>query len=88
MYNGKKYVSCLTRKGTKLGTVKIKYHDKLLKEFDLLYSQELKFSLLALLWAYKYIIIIIILILYVKHRSNKIKKARKRKNMRKITYQN
>lgn len=87
-YNGKKYVTCFTKKGTKLGTVKIKYNDELLKEFDLLYSQELKFSLLALLWAYKYIIIIIILILYVKNRSNKIKKARKRKNMRKITYQN
>lgn len=87
-YSGKKYVTCFTKKGTKLGTVKIKYQDELLKEFDLLYSQELKFSLLAFLWAYKYIIVIIIFLLYVKYRSNKIKKARRRKNKRKITYQN
>lgn len=87
-YNGEKYVTCFTKKGTKLGTVKIKYQDKLLKEFDLLYSQELKFSLLAFIWAYKYIIIIIVFLLYVKHRSNKVKKARRRKNMRKNAYQN
>lgn len=78
-YTGTKYVTPFTKKGTKLGSVEIKYNDKVLEKFDLMYSQKVKFSFISFLWYYKFIIIITIILIYIKINSNKSKRRKNRK---------
>ena len=70
-----------TKQGTKLGTIEIKYNNKTLDKFDLIYSQKVKFSIFNFLWTYKFIIIIFVLLIYIKLKSNKVKKVRRKRKM-------
>ena len=85
-YDGIDTVSYFTKKGTKLGHVKIKYDNKVLGEFDLIYNQVLTFSLLSYIWMKKWIILIFVIlfllitrIIYVQIKRFKRKRRRKRK---------
>lgn len=80
-YDGEKYVTPFTKQGTKLGTIEIKYNNKTLDKFDLIYSQKVKFSIFNFLWTYKLIIIIFVLLIYIKLKSNKVKKVRRKRKM-------
>lgn len=80
-YDGEKYVTPFTKQGTKLGTIEIKYNNKTLDKFDLIYSQKVKFSIFNFLWTYKFIIIIFVLLVYIKLKSNKVKKVRRKRKM-------
>lgn len=80
-YDGEKYVTPFTKQGTKLGTIEIKYNNKTLDKFDLIYSQKVKFSIFNFLWTYKFIIIIFVLLIYIKLKSNKVKKVRRKRKM-------
>lgn len=79
-YEGVDIVSYFTKKGTKLGNVKIKYNDVTLDEFELIYNQELSFGLFAFLWYYKVYIIILVLFLLLCFRMKKIKKRKKNRS--------
>lgn len=52
-YDGVEEISYFTEKGTKLGNVKIKYNGEVIDNFDLVYNQELTFSLTNLLFSHK-----------------------------------
>ena len=80
-YDGEKYVTPFTKQGTKVGTIEIKYNNKTLDKFDLIYSQKVKFSIFNFLWTYKFIIIIFVLLIYIKLKSNKVKKVRRKRKM-------
>lgn len=80
-YDGEKYVTPFTKQGTKLGTIEIKYNNKTLDKFDLIYSQKVKFSIFNFLLTYKIIIIIFVLLIYIKLKSNKVKKVRRKRKM-------
>ena len=82
-YDGEKYVTPFTKQGTKLGTIEIKYNNKTLDKFDLIYSQKVKFSIFKFLWSFKIIIIIFLLLIYIKLKSNKVKKVRRKRKMHK-----
>lgn len=82
-YNGVKKVSYFTKKGTKLGTVEIVYNDSVLKNFDLIYSQPLTFSLLSFLWNNLFLILFLLFILFILFRIVQLSyKKRKRRNKR------
>ncbi len=78
-YDGVKEVSYFTKKGTKLGTVKIKYNDEILKEFVLEYNEKLHFSIWNFIWLNKVYFIILLVILYLLLKINKRKRRRKRR---------
>ena len=78
-YDGVKEVSYFTKKGTKLGTVKIKYNDEILKEFVLEYNEKLHFSIWNFIWLNKAYFIILLVILYLLLKINKRKRRRKRR---------
>ena len=48
-YNGLEEVSFFTEKGTKLGDVNVKYDGELIDSFELIYNEELTFSLTSLI---------------------------------------
>ncbi len=65
-YEGIDTISYFMDKDTKLGHIKIKYDDKVLNEFDLIYKQELNFSIWSYIWINKfYIILILIPVLFI-----------------------
>lgn len=77
-YDGVKEISYFTKAGTKLGTVKVKYNNEVLSEFDLIYNQTLSFSLISFIVYYKvYVIIVLIIVLlfYCKKKRRKRKKS-------------
>lgn len=87
VYNGEDTISYFTEDNTKLGKVSIKYKDKTLDEFDLIYKETLTFSLLSYIWLNKWIIVVlaiitllIIRIIYVQIRRYKRRKRRKKLN--------
>jgi len=76
-YDGVDTISYFTKKGTKLGNIKIIYNDNILDEFELIYNQELSFGLFAFLWYYKIYVIIAIIFLLLCYRVIKIRKRKK-----------
>lgn len=78
IYDGIEKVSYFTKKGTKLGTIKIMYNNNELESFDLIYNEVLTFSLLAFIWNYK-IIIILLIFSFIIIKSKKPKRKRKHK---------
>ena len=86
-YTGMDVISYFTEKGTTLGHVKIKYEDKILNEFDLVYNQELTFSLLSYLWINKVYVIIIIIFLLLIMRIISVQIKRKKRLRRKRALQ-
>ena len=78
-YVGVDKVSYFTRKGTKLGHVKINYEGEILNEFDLIYNQSLSFSLFSFIWDNIIIIIVVCLVLWVLIKAKKIQKRKRRK---------
>ncbi len=81
VYDGIEKVSYFDDIGTKLGTIKIKYGDTVLDEFDLLLNQSLTFSLLSFLWTNKILslVLIIVLLLIIRIIHVRIIKYRRRK---------
>jgi len=76
-YTGLGLISFFTKKGTKIGKLKIIYNDEVIKTIDVIYNQNLKFSLIQFLWINKYIIFFILVIWFIIHKK-------KRKIKRKI----
>lgn len=64
-YNGTNEVSYFTKKGKKIGTLKIKNNNKILKEIDVIYNEKLTFSLLSFLWVNKLNLFITFLIICI-----------------------
>lgn len=62
-YDGIKEISYFLEKGTKLGTVKIKYDGEVIDSFELTYNQELTFSLTNLLFTHKIEVVLASIIL-------------------------
>ena len=62
-YDGIKEISYFLEKGTKLGTVKIKYDGEVIDSFELTYNQELTFSLTNLLLTHKIEVVLVSIIL-------------------------
>lgn len=60
IYNGKNEVSYFTKKGTKLGTITIKYDNEIIDNFDLIYNETLTFSLINTIKNYLAEIILLI----------------------------
>ena len=83
-YKGLNEISYFTKKGTNLGKITINYEDKKLNEFDLIYEETLKFSILSFLWIKKWYVIITILVLLLFLRAYKVSKARKRRKRKRI----
>ena len=81
-YDGIKEISYFTKKGTKLGTVKIKYNDEVLKEFVINYNETLNFSIWQFIWINKFYVIVTIVILYLFILISKKKRKRKRNKRR------
>ena len=81
-YEGVKYVTPFTKQGTKLGIIKIIYKGETLDTFDLIYSQKVKLSIFSFLWYYKIIIIIFGFIIFIKLKSNKQKKLRRKRKLK------
>lgn len=81
-YDGIKEVSYFTKKGTKLGKVKIKYNDEVLKEFTLYFNETLHFSLLSFLYTNIIYIILMVMVFDVILKIKKLKRRRKRKKRR------
>lgn len=82
-YSGVKEVSYFTKKGTKLGNVKIKYNNEILKEFEIYYNEKLNFSIWKFIWVKKFYIIFILILLYII-RTISLKKKRMRRRKLKI----
>lgn len=80
-FEGVKYITPFTKQGSKIGVVEVKYKNETLDKFDLIYSQKVKFSLFSFIWEYKIIILIFIVIIYMKTKSNKLKKLKKRRKI-------
>lgn len=76
VYDGEEEVSYFTKKGTKLGTVKIMYNDEELDSFELIYNETLTFSIFAFIWNYK-LIVITLLLLFIVIKLLKPKRKRK-----------
>lgn len=83
-YKGLNEISYFTKKGTNLGKITINYEDKKLNEFDLIYEETLKFSILSFLWIKKWYVIITILVLLLFLRAYKVSRARKRRKRKRI----
>lgn len=64
-YNGVDSVSYFTKKGSKLGTVKVIYKDKVIDEFDLIYNEVLSFSFIEFIKNRLYIVLIGFLLLLI-----------------------
>lgn len=77
-YDGIKEISYFTKKGTKLGKVKIKLNDEILETFELIYNENLTFSIASFLWINKAYVIAIILFIIILLKINKRKKRKKR----------
>lgn len=77
-YDGIKEISYFTEPGTKLGVVKVKYNNEILSEFDLIYNQELSFSLISFILYYKVYVIIIVLIMVLLLCCKKKRRKRKK----------
>ena len=87
-YKGLNEISYFIKKGTNLGKITINYEDKKLNEFDLIYEETLKFSLLSFLWINKWYILIIVLISLLFIRAYNVKKRRRRRKKRIVRVQN
>ncbi len=83
-YDGIKEVSYFTKKGTKLGTVKIKYNNEVLKVFVVNYNETLSFSIWQYIWINKFYIIVVVIVVYMTILINK-KKRRRKRNKHRIT---
>ena len=73
-YEGTTHVSSLDRKNKKIGVVKVKYNDEIIKEIDLFYDGSLNISNQALHLYLSYIsiaIMFICLLVYTKHIKRK-----------------
>lgn len=81
-YDGVNEISYFTKKGTKLGNVKIKYNNEVMKEFDLYFNEKLSFSIWKFIWAKKFYIIIPVLIIYLIRQINIKRNRRKRRKAR------
>lgn len=81
-YDGIKEISYFTKKGTKLGTVKIKYKNEILKEFTINYNETLSFSIWQFIWENKFYTIAAIIILYLFALISKKNRRRKRRKCR------
>lgn len=81
-YDGIKEISYFTKKGTKLGTVKIKYKNEVLKEFTINYNETLSFSIWQFIWENKFYAIAAIIILYLFALISKKNRRRKRRKHR------
>ena len=77
-YDGIKEISYFTKKGTKLGKVKIKLNNEILETFELIYNENLTFSIASFLWINKAYVIAIILFIIILLKINKRKKRKKR----------
>ena len=77
-YDGIKEISYFTKKGTTLGKVKIKLNDEILETFELIYNENLTFSIASFLWINKAYVIAIILFIIILLKINKRKKRKKR----------
>ena len=73
-YDGIKEISYFTKKGTTLGKVKIKLNDEILETFELIYNENLTFSIASFLWINKIYITEIILFIIILLKINKRKK--------------
>ena len=73
-YDGIKEISYFTKKGTTLGKVKIKLNDEILETFELIYNENLTFSIASFLWINKIYITAIILFIIILLKINKRKK--------------
>lgn len=73
-YDGIKEISYFTKKGTTLGKVKIKLNDEILETFELIYNENLTFSIASFLWINKIYITAIILFIIILLKINKGKK--------------
>ena len=73
-YDGIKEISYFTKKGTTLGKVKIKLNDEILETFELIYNENLTFSIASFLWINKAYVIAIILFIIILLKINKRKK--------------
>ena len=82
MEMGIKEISYFTKKGTKLGTVKIKYKNEVLKEFTINYNETLSFSIWQFIWENKFYAIAAIIILYLFALISKKNRRRKRRKHR------
>lgn len=81
-YSGVKEVSYFTKKGTKLGDVKIKYNNEILKEFEIYYNEKLSFSIWKFAWIKKFYIIFILILLYIIRVINLKKKRMRRRKLK------
>lgn len=81
-YSGVKEVSYFTKKGTKLGNVKIKYNNEILKEFEIYYNEKLNFSIWKFIWVKKFYIIFILVLLYIIRVINFKKKRMRRRKLK------
>ena len=73
-YDGIKEISYFTKKGTTLGKVKIKLNNEILETFELIYNENLTFSIASFLWINKAYVIAIILFIIILLKINKRKK--------------
>ena len=64
-YDGPNMVSYFRNKGTRLGHVKIRYNDEILKEYDLIYNEELTFDLESYILTNKTRILILLIVLFL-----------------------
>lgn len=76
-YDGIKEISYFTKKGTKLGKVKIKLNDEILETFELIYNENLTFSIASFLWINKAYVIAIILFIIILLKISKRKKKKR-----------
>ena len=76
-YTGINEISYFTKKGTKLGKLKIIYNGNVIKTIDVIYTQSLRFSILKFIWINKYIVILLLTVWFFIHKK-------KRKIKRKI----
>lgn len=83
-YDGIREISFFTKKGTKLGKVKIKLNNETLKTFDLIYNEKLTFSLASFLWINKIYFVAIILFMIAILKIRKRKKFKNRKSKVKV----
>ena len=75
-YDGIKEISYFTKKGTTLGKVKIKLNGEILETFELIYNENLTFSIASFLWINKAYVIAIILFIIILLKISKRKKKR------------
>lgn len=83
-YDGIREISFFTKKGTKLGKVKIKLNNETLKTFDLIYNEKLTFSLASFLWINKIYFVAMILFMIAILKIRKRKKFKNRKSKVKV----